>query len=412
MKKRQSSMKMHKPTHTILILCVAILLFAAGYTVGQNNLVSSHPKSAFSFFTNTAAQKNVDFGLYWETWDKLTQKYIDQKKIDEKKLFYDSIKGMVASVGDPYTFFLTPEENKNVKDDLGGKFEGIGAQLGLKEGKIVVIAPLKDSPAQKAGIQSGDSITSVNSKSTEKWTVVQAVSKIRGKKGTTVKLGLLRDNKPLTISVVRQEIIVPTIELTFEKNVAVLKLSRFGDDTNAQWDRAVSEIGEKWRNRELEGMVLDMRDNPGGYLQSAVYLASEFLPAKTLIVSQAYTDKPTEEYRTDRTGRLVGIPLSILINEGSASAAEILAGSLKDHGKATLVGKKSFGKGSVQEALDLRDGAGLHVTISKWILPKGKWINGTGVKPDIVVENKVDQKNTLDRKDDKQLEKAIEVIVQ
>ncbi len=404
-------MKTIKPTNIIIAVCLAILLFGTGYKFGQYNLTASGPKSAFSFFTNTANQRNVDFSLYWETWDKLTQKYVDQKKIDEKKLFYDSIKGMVSSVGDPYTFFLTPEENQNVKDDLGGKFEGIGAQLGLKEGKIVVIAPLKDSPAQKAGIQSGDAIATVDGKSTEKWTLVQAVSKIRGKKGTTVKLGLVRQDKPLTISVVRQEIIVSTIELTFEKNVAVLKLSRFGDDTNAEWDKAVTQIEQKWRNKEIKGMVLDMRDNPGGYLQSAVYLTSEFLTAGTMIVSQEYTDKPKEEYKADRTGKLLGIPLSVLINEGSASAAEIVAGALKDNGKATLVGKKSFGKGSVQEALDLKDGAGLHVTISKWILPKGKWINGIGVKPDIEVENKIDQKNTLDRKDDKQLEKAIEVVV-
>lgn len=403
-------MKFHKPTNIILGLCAAILLFSSGYKIGQHNL-TSRSNSAFSFFTNTASQKNVDFSLYWETWDKLSQKYVDQKKIDEKKLFYDSIKGMVASVGDPYTFFLTPEENKSSKDELGGKFEGIGAQLGLKEGKIVVVAPLKDSPAQKIGIKPGDVIIEVDGKSTEKWTIVQAVSKIRGKGGTTVKLGIMRGDKELTFSVVRAEIFVPTVELSYEKNVAILKLSRFGDDTNAQWDKAVDEIAQKAQNGQVKGIVLDMRDNPGGYLQGAVYVANEFLPADKIVVSQEYTDQPKEEYTTDRTGKLQNLPLVTLINEGSASAAEIVAGALKDYGKTTLVGRKSFGKGSVQEAIDLKNGAGLHVTISKWILPKGKWINGVGVKPDIDVENKIPEGNTLERENDSQLEKALQEVV-
>ncbi len=403
-------MKFNKPTNIILALCAAVLLFSSGYKLGQYNL-TSRSNTAFSFFSNTASQKNVDFSLYWETWDKLSEKYVDRKKIDQKKLYYDSIKGMVASVGDPYTFFLTPEENQSSKDELGGKFEGIGAQLGLKEGKIVVVAPLKDSPAQKAGIKAGDIIVEVDGKSTQKWTIVQAVSKIRGKGGTTVTLGLLRQDKPLTIKVTRAEIYVPTVELSYEKNVAILKLSRFGDDTNEQWDKAVSEIAQKVQNRQVKGMVLDMRDNPGGYLQSAVYIANEFLPEGKLVVSQEYTNHPKEEYRTDRSGQLQNIRLVTLINEGSASAAEIVAGSLKDHGKTSLVGKKSFGKGSVQEAIDLRNGAGLHVTISKWILPKGKWINGVGVKPDVEVENKIPEGNTLERETDSQLENALNEVV-
>ena len=158
-------------------------------------------------------------------------------------------------------------------------------------------------------------------------------------------------------------------------------------------------------------MVLDMRDNPGGYLQGAVYIANEFLPADKIVVSQEYTNHPKEEYKTDRAGKLQSLPLVTLINEGSASAAEIVAGALKDYGKTTLVGKKSFGKGSVQEAIDLKNGAGLHVTISKWILPKGKWINGVGVKPDVEVENKIPEGNTLERENDAQLEKALKEVV-
>ncbi|OGK17270.1 hypothetical protein A3D80_04245 [Candidatus Roizmanbacteria bacterium RIFCSPHIGHO2_02_FULL_40_13b] len=395
-------MKIDKHTKYILGACLGVLLFGLGFKSGEYSALSS-------------PLIKQDFSLYQDVWTTLSQKYVDQKKIVPKQMMYDSIKGMVSSVGDPYTFFLTPEENKNTKDDLGGKFEGIGAQLGLKDNKIVVIAPIKDSPAASAGILSGDIITAVDGVSTEKWTLPQAVSKIRGKGGTTVKLALLRSGKSLTMAIKRGEIKVPTIELSYKNKAAILKLSRFGDDTNSEWDKAVEIIAQKWGlpagRQKIKGMVLDLRDNPGGYLQSAVYLASEFLPADVVIVKQVSIGKVDELYKSDRTGKLVGIPLSILINEGSASASEIVAGALSDYKKATLVGKKSFGKGSVQEAVDLKDGAGLHVTIAKWILPKGRWINKIGVKPDIEIDNKKNEGNTLEEKDDLQLAKAITIVI-
>lgn len=391
-------MKTEKHTNYILAACLGILLFGLGFRLGT-----------YSKSTNPVIKQ--DFSLYQDVWTTLSEKYVDHKKIVPKQMMFESIKGMVSSVGDPYTFFLTPEENKNTKDDLGGKFEGIGAQLGLKNNKIVVIAPIKGSPAAAAGILSGDIITAVDGASTEKWTLPQAVSKIRGKGGTVVKLTLSRSEKSLTMSITRREIKVPTVELSFKNKVAVLKLSRFGDDTNAEWDKAVMSIAEKWKNAEVTGMVLDVRDNPGGYLQSAVYLASEFLDPGMVVVKQESKSTPSEIYKSDRTGKLIGIPLAILINEGSASASEIVAGALADYKKAVLVGKKTFGKGSIQEAVDLKDGAGLHVTIAKWILPKGLWINKVGVKPHVEVENKQVEGNTLEEKDDKQLEKAIEVVV-
>jgi carboxyl-terminal processing protease len=315
---------------------------------------------------------------------------------------------------------LTPEENKQTKDDLGGKFQGIGAQLGLKSNRIVIIAPLKNSPAQRAGVRAGDLIVKVDGQLTRNWTLPAAVSKIRGKKGTKVKLTLERKGKLIDVTIVRDEIIVDSIELSTEKEVdcksvcpkvAYLKINQFGEKTNDEWDRAIAEVQKKWQAGEIKGLVLDVRDNPGGFLDGAVYLASEFLSRGQLVVKQESSVSQSRDYYSSRQGKLTDIPLVILINKGSASASEILSGALRDYNKATLVGEKSFGKGSVQEAIDLADGAGLHVTVAKWILPRGDWINGRGIEPQIKVENKTSNGNTLTRSNDLQLERAVEVIL-
>ena len=241
------------------------------------------------------------------------------------------------------------------------------------------------------------------------------MSKIRGTKGTKVKLTLERNNKEEEITIVRGQIKVDSVELTYEnknnQTFAVIKVNQFGDNTNDEWDSAVSEVSQKWQSKQIRGLVLDLRDNPGGYLDGSVYLASEFLPIGELVVKQTSTVESTKIYKVERQGQLLDIPLTVLINKGSASASEILAGALRDHKKAALVGEKSFGKGSVQEALDLKDGAGIHITVAKWILPDGDWINGKGIEPSIKVENNLKDGNTLNRKNDQQLDKAIEQLV-
>src|SRR3989339_13289 len=399
-------MKNNKLTNILLVLSFIVLVFGSGYKIGEY-------KSRFNSSLNpksNALTPNVNFDLFWETWNKLQERYVDQKKIDPKKMYMGAIKGMVASVEDPYTFFLTPEENKQTKDDLGGKFEGIGAQLGLKDGRIVIIAPLKKSPAETAGVKPGDYINKVDDVSTNNWTLTQAVSKIRGPKNTKVKLTLERNNKEIEITIVRQQIIVSSVELYFEKNIAILKVNQFGDNTNDEWDKAVEEVNIKWSNKQIKGLVLDLRDNPGGYFEGSVYLASEFLSLGKLIVKQEATLYGDKEYRVSRVGILQEIPLIVLINQGSASASEILAGALRDYNRGQLVGEKSFGKGSVQEALDLKEGAGLHVTVAKWVLPNGDWINSKGIEPKIKVINEIKDGNTITKDTDKQLEKAIELL--
>jgi len=403
-----------KITDLLFILSFFILIFGAGYKLGEyhaNQKKIERPTYNIINIENKAAEKNLDFSLFWDTWEKVEQKFIDKKKLDPKKMFYGAIKGMVSSLDDPYTFFLTPEENKQSKDDLQGKFEGIGAQLGMKDNRVIVVSPLKNSPAEKAGVKAGDFINKVDDQPTKDWSLTYAVSKIRGPKGTKVKLTLEREGKEIEVEITRAQINVPSIEISYEKNIAILKVNQFGENTIDEWGKAVFEIKEKWMKKEVKGMVLDLRDNPGGYLEGAVYLASEFLPMGKIVVRQESKTIANKEYKVIRQGELLEIPLVVLVNKGSASASEILAGALRDHKRAKLIGEKTFGKGSVQEALDLKEGAGLHVTVAKWILPNGDWINSKGIDPEIKVENQVKEGNTPTRSDDKQLDKALEILL-
>lgn len=405
-------------TNLLLVLSLAVFLLGAGYKIGQSQSVSGANSRNILSGQNP---KNMDFSLFWDTWQQLQTKYVDQTKVDPKKMYYGAIKGMVASVDDPYTFFLTPDENKQSKDDLGGVFEGIGAQLGLQAGRITVIAPLKNSPSEKAGIRSGDFINKVDGQSTKGWVLPAAVSKIRGKKGTSVTLTIERDGRETDYKIMRDTITVDSVEVKLDEKkqdcgticgtVAYLKLNQFGENTVDEWETKVTDIKRAWDARQIKGMILDLRDNPGGYLESSVYLAGEFLPKGSLVVRQESKVLGNKDYNIMRTGRLLDIPLAVIVNKGSASAAEILSGAIRDHKRGILVGEKTFGKGSVQEALDLASGAGLHVTVAKWILPGGTWINHIGIDPDITVTMKIPDGNTLTRQTDTQLERAIQEVI-
>lgn len=385
---------------------VVILAGYGGFLVGEQKLkleirnwkvdVSSRqiPKS-------TAA----DFGLFWTVWDKLNEQYVDKSKLVPEKMVEGAISGLVSSLEDPYTVFLPPPQNKEAKDELGGAFEGVGIQLGFKSDRLAVVAPLEGTPAKKAGVKAGDLIVRIKDQSTQGMTLPEAVSLIRGPKGTQVELTLSREGagEPIKVNLTRDTILVKSVTVEFKDNVAILKLNRFGDRTQDEWNEAVSKI--QGSRSKVQGIVLDLRNNPGGYLDGAVYMAGEFLAPGKVVVTQQSGDGTKESRRVDRNGRLIGTKLVVLINEGSASAAEILAGALQDYKRAVIVGLKSFGKGSVQQPEDFPNGAGLHVTIAKWLRPSGQWIDKTGIKPD--VEVKMDDK---DESNDLQLKKAMELL--
>ncbi len=414
------------------VIAAAFLILAGGigYELGskQATLTLSQDKKII-LNQQEPTTVNVDFSLFWDVWQRLTRYYIDSATIDTQKMVYGAISGMVSSLGDPYTTFLPPKENQEFKEDLGGEFDGIGAQLGMKENRIIVIAPLKGTPAEKAGIRPSDWILKVDGEETTGWTVAQAVNKIRGTRGTSVVLTILHENdqKPLDLTIMRDTIMVPSVEEWVKKpnevteisglpiaqtlmkitnEVAYLRLSRFGDRTNDEWNTAVdSLLAAQKRDGQLKGLIFDLRNNPGGYLDGSVFIASEFVKSGT-IVSQVNSDGSKQEYQVNRKGRLLDIPLVVLVNKGSASAAEIVAGALRDFKRAKLLGETTFGKGSVQTPQELTGGAGLHITTGKWLLPSGDSISKKGVKPDIEV-----LLDNYEATRDAQLAKAIEILL-
>lgn len=365
-------------------------------------------------------QAQADFDLFWQVWDRLEESYLDKDKIDYNKMVYGAISGMVSSLEDPYTVFLPPSDNADAKADLRGDFEGVGIQIGYNENQMIaVVAPLSGTPAEAAGIKAGDIITRIVDekngidKETGGMSLPQAVDLIRGQKGSSVILTIYREGaeKPFDVTLKRDTIIVKSVEVRFEeregKKIAVLKLSRFGERTYEEWESAVDSIKKEQSKpgKNFGGVILDLRNNPGGFLQGSIFIASEFL-SKGVIVQQDRGELGKESYSVNRKGKLLSEPLIVLINPGSASASEIVAGALRESGRAKVVGEKSFGKGTVQEAEELPGGAGLHITVARWLLPSGKNIDKEGVMPDFEV--KMDEE---DQTKDLQLEKAFEVLL-
>lgn len=403
-------MKLKNVRNIFLGLSLLILFFGIGYRLGTQGVgrgVYFPSPDVRGKDASSSSSIPVDFSLFWDVWDRINRYYIDRKALDPQKMVYGAISGLVSSLEDPYTVFLPPDQNKETKDDLGGLFEGIGAQLGVKEKKIIIISPLKGSPAEKEGLVAGDWILKVDGKETATWTLPQAVAKIRGPKGTKVNLTILHKDasNSADISVTRDTIKVASVEWEVKNGkVVYLKLGRFGDSTTDEWTKAVADISALIAKSkgEIKGLVLDLRNNPGGYLSGSVFIASEFLEGGVVVIQESAT-KTKQTYEVNRKGKLLSLPMVVLINKGSASASEIVAGALKDRNRAKLVGETSFGKGSIQEAQELSGGAGIHITVAKWLLPSGRWINGSGIEPDIKVEN---DENNPDS--DLQLEKAIE----
>ena len=388
------------------IIVIILLLLAGGAGWWLNDKLETRG-------SKLGAQE-VDLSLFWDVWQRLEENYLDEGALDQEKMIHGAIKGITQSLGDSYTVFLEPSENKRAKEDLNGSFGGVGIQLGYKDGRLAVIAPLKGTPAEKVGVKAGDLILKIVDKKKEidKETtgisLPEAVNLIRGPKGQPVILSLFSEGeeKPREVEIIRGTIIVPSVEVEFldteSGKIAHLKLMRFGDRTEVEWNSIVTEIKE--RQTAIQGIILDVRNNPGGYLNGAVFIASEFL-SNGMIVKQEGREE-VNTYSVNRQGKLLDYPLVILANEGSASASEIVAGALRDRERAKMVGEATFGKGTVQEAQELPEGAGLHVTTARWLLPSGDWIGEEGIEPDFLIEL------NEEREGDEQLEKAIEILLE
>lgn len=383
-----------------------IIILLIGVWIGQNVALPFGGKPPIFNFTNTNAPSSVtvDFKPFWDVWTEISESHLDRENIDPQKLLYGAISGMVKAVGDPYSVFLDPTQNEAFLSSLAGTYQGVGIELGSRDGKLVVISPLDGTPAQKEGIRAGDFIIGIDDKDASDITIPEAVQLIRGEAGTKVKLLIQRKGRqPFEVEITRGTITIESVRLSIKGDTVVVRLSRFGDNTDSEWDKAVSEILTK----NYKKIVLDLRNNPGGRLDQSIYIAGEFLPKDTVVVVQEDAKGNRVELSTDRDGKLQGVQLVILINQGSASASEIVAGALRDIKNVKLVGEKSFGKGTVQRVDDLTDGSGLHITTAKWLTPRGTWVNDSGLKPDVEVE-RTDKDFEEDK--DPQLDKALEII--
>lgn len=367
------------------VLALAILLaFVAG------NRFQTIGDYFFAPYTNKGNQtlsQNLNFSETEKVYDLLKQKY--DGKLDMQKLQDGLNKGLVEAAGDPYTVYMSEKEATEFQDDLNGTFSGIGAELGKRNDSLVVISPIEDSPAKKAGLRSGDIIVKINNDETSGLSVDAAVNKIRGEAGTDVKISIIRGDAPQELTITRAQITVPSVKSEIlPGNIGYLQITRFSDDTA----QLASAAAQDFKSKNVKGIVLDVRNDGGGLLDAAVKVAGLWLDNK-VVVAEKQGGRTTSELRTGNNPPLAGIPTTMLINEGSASASEILAGALHDHGVAKLIGKKSFGKGSVQELIDLPNGGKLKVTVARWYTPKGKNIDKEGIKPDVEVELSADDFN-------------------
>lgn len=350
--------------------------------------------------------QDVDFNLFWKVWDDLKNSFVDKDKLNDKKMFYGALRGLVSSLGDPYTVFMDPVIAENFNNDLAGTFEGIGAEIGLKNEVITIIAPLPDMPAEKAGLKSGDKILSINGESTANMTVEEAVSKIKGPKGTEVVLSIYRDgfDNFVEFKIIRSTIIVKSVRTRLnDDKMLVVQITNFNDDTDNLFNEAVSEAIKD----NPKGIILDLRNNPGGYLDTAIEIASEWVE-DGVIVSEKYSEDKKIEHLARGRARLKGFKTAVLVNQGSASASEIVSGALQDYKDAAIIGMKTFGKGSVQTLLNLDDGSSVKITIAKWLTPKGRSINDEGIMPDYAVD--LTAKDYNDNKDP-QMEAAVKYLL-
>lgn len=402
---------------SLVLLTIVILggVFFVGVGVGVSNAPAILKVSELTN-KESVDSGTVDFASFWKAWSVLNEKYVATKAgkpVTDQDKVWGAIQGLASSLGDPYTTFFPPDENKSFNEQIAGKvnFGGVGMEIGLRDGVITVISPLKGSPSEKAGMRIGDKIIKIEATSTQNMKVDQAVNLIRGPKGTTVHLTIFRDDlkEPKEISIVRDTIVVPVIDT--EKRVDgifVIRLYSFSENSPELFQNAIKEFV----NSKSDKLLLDLRGNPGGYLEAAVDMASWFLPAGKVIVQEEFHKEGTDTKKYTSSGKGVAnsnLHFAILINGGSASASEILSGALSEHGVAKLIGEKSYGKGSVQELIQITDNprTSLKVTIARWLTPNGHSISEEGLKPDIEVKMTADD---VVAGRDPQLNRAVEYL--
>ncbi len=404
----------------ILLIVVIVVSFATGYFFGIKNNpiaeVKEPERVAVEMPCNIENNKpeeiqSKDFGIFWEVWKTLKTNYLKRESLTVNQLIYGASKGLVEATDDPYSMFLPPKDAKKFEEDIAGSFGGIGIEIGTRKGILTVISPLKDSPAEKSGLKAKDQIIKIDNTATHNLSIDEAVKLIRGNPDTEVALIIFREtwDKSKEFKIKRSIIKVPSLKLEFieeqGQKIAKLNLYNFNENSNMDFYKTAVELLLK----QPDGLIMDLRNNPGGYLEIAVNIAGWFLKDGEIVVKQVASGEEPKIMKAKNTSPLADIPTVILINEGSASAAEILAGALKDNKDIKLIGEKTFGKGSVQNVKELSDGSVVKFTVANWLTPKDHLIEGQGLEPDIRVEiTEEDAKS----ENDTQLTKAKEVLLE
>lgn len=394
-----------------VIIAISVIALIGAYSLGvQSGLEKSTVANTAKPLVATSSE-SLDLAPFWKALETLDDRFVattaSSSVPNDKEKVWGAIEGMTASYGDPYTIFFPPKETTAFEEEVRGSFEGVGMEIAIKDKVLTVVAPLKNTPAERAGIQPGDQILKIDKLYTGGMTVEEAIKHIRGPRGTTVTLAIKRNGGIEDIKVTRDVINIPTIDTKLrDDGVFVISLYNFSANSANLFRDALREFIESGSDK----LVLDLRNNPGGYLESAVDMASFFLPlGKTVVIEDAGVKAKQKAERSFGYNVFTeNLKMVIIINEGSASASEILAGALHEHGIAKLVGEKSFGKGSVQELIEITPETSLKVTIARWLTPKGKSISENGLEPDVKVEV---TKKDLEKKIDPQMDKAVAMLL-
>ncbi len=350
--------------------------------------------------------KEIDLELFKDVWNIIHEDYLYKNEVNDQDVFYGILAGMVYAVDDPHSLFLTPDITEDFTQELNGSFYGIGAEIGIKNGNLLIIAPLSDTPAERSGLQPRDKILAIDGLDTSGMSVDEAVTLIRGDKGTEVILTILSQdsNTSKEVSIIRGKIDIPSVKYTLEEDIGIIEIIHFNSDTKDRF----TKVAQKALNDNPQGIILDLRNNPGGYLDVAVDIASSWLEENQVVLRETFADKRNDiTYTASQELDLSNFKTIVLVNEGSASASEILAGALQDYNKAEIVGMNTFGKGSVQQLITLNNGSSVKITVAKWLTPNGRSIEEEGIIPDIEVDLTLEEYNN---DIDPQLEKAKELI--
>lgn len=401
-------MTQNRTTIVVVIIFLIVTSFSLGVLSGQQGISGVYSTEIPVEIRSSETPDSVDFAPFWTAWNILNEKYVNPERVKDEDKVWGAIEGLAGAYDDPYTVFFPPREAEYFESEVRGNFGGIGIEIGVEGDILTVIAPLKGTPAERAGLLAGDKIISVNATSTMEMTLDEAISLIRGEIGTPVDLTIVREGEkePREIEVIRDTINIPTIETEKrDDGVFVISLYNFSAVSPDLFRQGLREFVESGYDK----LILDLRNNPGGYLEAAIDMASWFLPAGKVVVTEDFRNGGHDEIYRSKGYDIFNKNLKfvILLNKGSASASEILAAALHEYGVAKLIGEKSFGKGSVQQLLDVTPDTSLKVTVAEWLTPNGNQISGKGLTPDILVERTA---KDYEKKLDPQMDKAVEAL--